>query len=61
MKRFEYRSVEFGRGTPRDERILAVLDRPGGEGWHPASPQVEPRIATNEPGLKVLLEMEAEG
>ena len=63
MKRFDYRieRIEFERGTQRDERILAVLDRPGGEGWHEASPQVEPRIATNEPGLKVLLEMEAGG
>ncbi|MBW4617112.1 MAG: hypothetical protein KME21_28485 [Desmonostoc vinosum HA7617-LM4] len=60
MKRFEYRieQIVFDKQELRDQKILDLLNYLGQEGWRVSSLIVEPRIATNENHIKVLLEKE---
>ncbi|WP_223847141.1 hypothetical protein [Hymenobacter montanus] len=61
-KRFEYRieQVIFDKGESRDQQLLDLLNYVGQEGWRVSSLVVEPRLASNESKIKVLLEREVD-
>jgi hypothetical protein len=60
MRLYEYRIEEVSvEDVKRDQAMTEALNKFGQEGWRVVSLEVEPRIASNEKRVKVLLERRA--